>query len=1093
MYDGVTYTMSQDQSRESVFQNDILTQMQSHGWQLGESKKYHKALALYPDDVIAFIQETQPEQWNKLAQHFPETERHPTATTDALLKTVEQALKHEGTLSVLRKPIKNRGAKFNLCCFKPDHDLNPTAMARYQQNILRVVPELVYSPHGYEGRLDITLFVNGIPIATCELKSAFKQSIDNAKVQYMKDRQPKDPTTKKPEPLLTFKRGALVHFAVNQYNVAMTTRLAGNKTFFLPFDQGTAEGGKGNDTPSDNRYATSYLWNELFQKDNLLLIISRYIHLEVKDIEQLDGSITSKETMIFPRYHQWAVVSKLLHTVDSEGTGHKYLIQHSAGSGKSNSIAWLAHQLASKHYHTDHPTLHKTAGDKVFDSVIVITDRTVLDNQLQETIYQFDHNEGMIARVNREEALSSGGGRSKSSQLAAELKASTSIIIVTLQTFPHVLEAIRKDATLSGRSFAVIADEAHSSQTGTTARKLREVLMAEKLEGNEESASGDVELSSEDILRLSLEARKGSNNISYFAFTATPKAKTLELFGRRPDTDAPASDTNKPLPFHVYSMRQAIEEGFILDVLQHYTSYRVAYQLAHNNPASDHEVDSKKAASKMAKWIRLHPYNIAQKVETIVEHFNDKVKHLLGGEAKAMVVTSSRLEAVRYKLAFDKYVKDKGYHKVNAMVAFSGEVNDPDVPNQPFTENTMNPHLRGRDMRNAFDTADYQVMLVANKFQTGFDQPKLVAMYVDKPLKGVECVQTLSRLNRTCKGKDKTFVLDFVNNPEEILAAFKIYFQTAELAGVSDPNIVYELMNKLNHVRIYLWCEVEAFVEAYNNKQANQAKLANLCKPAVNRFHVRYKEATQVLQSSQAELSKAKIEKNDKNIKFSENSVKHAKEARDVLEVFKKDLIAFYRYYEFTSQIVNFEDYELEKLSLFAKHLHPLLRLDIIEDTVDVSDVIMTHYRLHEQREANLQLEIKIGEAPKLPPAKEGAGAAPKDPKTEFLNEIIERMNDLFIEDGLSENDMLNYAHTIAAKISENDVVMEQLRSNTKEQAMLGQFPDSITDAVIESMGVHNGIAMKLLTSDTPEAKGFAGLMFDMLMKGLGKSIEAQQ
>ncbi|MEY0842346.1 type I restriction endonuclease subunit R [Providencia rettgeri] len=970
-----------DVAQEKIFQNDILDQMLSHGWLLGESSNYNKELALYPDDVIAFVKATQPEQWDKLAQHFPNT------TADALLKSLEQELKKEGTLWVLRNKVNNRGAKFDLCSFKPDHELNPTATVRYQQNILRVVPELVYSPNGYDGRLDLTLFVNGIPVATCELKSEFKQSIDNAKVQYMKDRLPKDKKTHKSEPLLTFKRGALVHFAVSQYNVAMTTNLNGKNTYFLPFDRGTSEGGKGNDIPEDGSYATSYLWNEIFQKDNLLLILGRYIHLEVKDVENLDGSISQKETLIFPRYHQWSVVSKLLRTVDNEGTGHKYLIQHSAGSGKSNSIAWLSHQLASKHYDIDHPELDKQAGDKVFDSVIVITDRTVLDSQLQDTIYQFDHSEGMIARVNREEAQGS-----KSSQLAGELKASTSIIIVTIQTFPHVLEAIRQDSTLAGRSYAVIADEAHSSQTGTTARKLREVLMAEQLDGDEE-------LDSEDMLRLSLEARKGSNKLSYFAFTATPKAKTLELFGRRPNPYEPASDTNKPQPFHVYSMRQAIEEGFILDVLQNYTSYRVAYQLAHKNPDLDHEVDSKKAASKMAKWVRFHPYNIAQKVETIIEHFNDKIKHLLGGEAKAMVVTSSRLEAVRYKLAFEKYVQEKGYTNVNAMVAFSGEVNDPDFPDHPFTENNMNPNLRGRDMRKAFDTSDYQVMLVANKFQTGFDQPKLVAMYVDKPLKGVECIQTLSRLNRTYKGKEKTFVLDFVNDPEDILAEFKVYFQTAELADVSDPNIVYELMKKLDKVGIYQWREVEMFVETYNNKKANQAKLANLCKPAVDRFSVRYKDASQVLRAAQSELSKAKIEKNDKKIKYAENSVKHAKEARDILEVFKKDLISFYRYYEFTSQIVNFDDYELEKLSIFAKYLHPLLRLDVVEDEIDLSDVVMTHYRLHEQREADLQLGLMIGEEPKpyLPAAKEGSGAVPKDPKTELLNEIIQRMNDLFI------------------------------------------------------------------------------------------------
>jgi type I restriction enzyme R subunit len=1051
-------------AQEVVFQNDILDQMQSHGWLLGESKNYNRELALYTEDLINFVKETQSEQWQKLTQTYPKN------TEEALLKAVERDLKldSKGTLHVLRNLVKDRGAKFSLCAFKPDHDLNPDATERYNKNILRVVPELVYSPNGYDGRIDLTLFVNGIPVATCELKSEFKQALNNAKIQYIKDRQPKDPTTKKREPLLSFKRGALVHFAVSQYNVAMTTRLSGKSTFFLPFDQGTEEGASGNDVPADGSYSTSYLWNEIFKKDNLLTILGRYIHLQVEEKEKLDGSIEEKETLIFPRYHQWSAVSTLLDTVEEEGTGEKYLIQHSAGSGKSNSIAWLSHQLASLHYYRDHMSLSKKVGDKVFDSVIVITDRTVLDSQLQDTIYQFDHNEGMIARINREEAQGS-----KSSQLAGELKSGTSIIIVTIQTFPHVLEAIRKDSNLAGRSFAVIADEAHSSQTGTTARKLREVLMAEQLDDEQE-------LDSEDILRLSLEARKGSNNISYFAFTATPKGKTLELFGRCPDKESPATDDNKPEPFHTYSMQQAIEEGFILDVLKNYTSYRVAYQLAHQNPTEDKEVDSKKAASKVAKWVRLHPHNIAQKVETIIEHFNANVKHLLAGEAKAMVVTSSRLEAVRYKLAFDKYVANQGYNNINAMVAFSGEVNDPDIPDHDFTEKNMNPNLKGRDMRKAFDTNDYQVMLVANKFQTGFDQPKLVAMYVDKPLKGVECIQTLSRLNRTYRGKDTTYVLDFVNDPEEVLEEFKAYFKTAELAGVSDPNLVYEMMDKLNSVGIYNWSEVEAFVDAYNDKRAKQSKLANICKPAVERFNVRYKDATQVLNLAQSELNKAKAEANDKKIKFAENSVKNAKEARDVLEIFKKDLNSFCRFYEFSSQIVDFDDLDLEKLSIFAKHLYPLLRFDIVENEVDLTDVVMTHYRLHEQREASLVL----GESKALYAAKEAAGATPKDPKTELLNDIISRMNDLFIEDGLSENDMINYANTIAGKVSENDVVMEQLRNNTKEQAMLGKFPESINKAVIESMGIHEDMAMKVLSNDKV-AKGFAELMFDMLMKGV--------
>lgn len=446
-------------------------------------------------------------------------------------------------------------------------------------------------------------------------------------------------------------------------------------------------------------------------------------------------------------------------------------------------------------------------------------------------------------------------------------------------------------------------------------------------------------------------------------------------------------------------------------------------------------------------------------------------------------------QAVRYKLAFEKYVANKGYDNVNAMVAFSGEVNDPDFPDSAFTEKNMNPNLRGRDMRKAFDTTDYQVMLVANKFQTGFDQPKLVAMYVDKPLKGVECIQTLSRLNRTYQGKDKTFVLDFVNDPEEVLAEFKVYFQTAELAGVSDPNIVYDIMEKLNAVGIYQWIEVENFVEAYNNKRTKQEKLANICKPAVERFSVRYKEATHVMDIARAELEKAKAENNDKKIKFAENSVKNAKEARDIIEVFKKDLISFCRYYEFSSQIVDFDDFDLEKLSIFAKHLHPLLRFDVLQDDIDLSDVAMTHYRLHEQREANLELGYKVGEEPKsyLAPTKESSGATPKDAQTELLNEIISRMNDLFVEDGLTEGDMVNYANTIAGKVSENDTVMDQLRNNTKEQAMLGAFPESINDAVIQSMGAHESMAMKVLSNEFV-AKGFAELMFDVLMKGLSKN-----
>ncbi|MCK4507933.1 MAG: type I restriction endonuclease subunit R, partial [Desulfuromonadales bacterium] len=477
-------------------------------------------------------------------------------------------------------------------------------------------------------RIDLVLFVNGLPIATLELKSEFKQAVDNAIKQYKRTRLPKDPVTKKAEPLLTFKRGALVHFAVSQYEVYMATRLAGGDTFFLPFNKGTKEGGAGNDIPENvNEYASGYLWNEVLLPDNLLNILARYVHLQIEEVEDWQGKKSKKETLIFPRYHQWDVVSRLLSASRSEGAGHKYLIQHSAGSGKSNSIAWTAHQLSS---------LYDAQGTKQFHSVIVVTDRTVLDDQLQDTIHQFEHVDGVVGRISRDI-----GDGSKSEKLAKALEDSQPIIIVTIQTFPFVLQAIENSVSLKERRYAIIADEAHSSQSGSTARQLKEVLLAE-------NTTDDVEFTSEDILDATIAARRDSGNLSYFAFTATPKPKTLELFGRLPNPELPPSKKNKPEAYHVYSMRQAIEEGFILDVLKNYTNYKVAYQLAQKIQTLDEEVDSKKATVKLNQWVRLHDYNIAQKVQVIVEHFKDNVMGLLGGQAKAMVVTSSRKEVVRY-------------------------------------------------------------------------------------------------------------------------------------------------------------------------------------------------------------------------------------------------------------------------------------------------------------------------------------------------------------------------------------------------------------------------------------------------------------
>ncbi len=1076
-----------NKSNESVFQNDMINQLVANGWLLGQPENYNRELALYEEDVLGFVKDTQDSQWQKFCTLYPNNpeqkflERVASQLNKADPNAANKEMRTFGTLGVLRHELRDRGTRFSLCQFKPEHDLNPDTLARYQQNRLRVVPELVYSPWATEEhlaqtgskakawRIDLVLFVNGLAIATLELKSEFKQAVQNAIKQYKTTRFAIDPATKKPEPLLSFKRGALVHFAVSQYEVYMATRLEGDNTYFLPFNKGTKDGGAGNDIPEDiNQYATDYLWNEVLLPDNLLNILARFVHLQIEEKEDWEGRKYKKETLIFPRYHQWDVVTKLVEAARSEGPGHKYLIQHSAGSGKSNSIAWVAHQLSS---------LHDETGNKQFDSIIIVTDRNVLDAQLQETISQFTSVEGVVGRINNQE-----GDGSKSEKLAAALEGSQPIIIVTIQTFPYVLKAIENSVSLKERNYVVIADEAHSSQTGSTARQLKEVLMVE---------SQEEELSSEDILDAAVASRRASANLSYLAFTATPKTKTLELFGCLPRPDEAPSKTNKPEAYHVYSMRQAIEEGFILDVLKNYTNYKVAYNLALAIQGSDQEVESKKAKVKLNQWVRLHDYNISQKVQVIIEYFKDNVIGLLGGQAKAMVVTSSRKEAVRYKLCFDKYITEKGYKKIHAMVAFSGEVEfnekDPNVAGligEKFTESNMNLNLKGRDMRKAFDSDDYQVMLVANKFQTGFDQPKLCAMYVDKKLGGVECVQTLSRLNRTYPGKAETgtFILDFFNDSDDILVAFQPYYQTAELADVSDPDLIFDLFDKLRAAGIFQWQEVEQFCVAFLQKSKSNAAIANICKPAVERWQKRYKSAVEAYKQAKDMFERTKKTADAVLIANAENSFKECKQEKDALEIFKKDLGTFVRFYEFMSQIVDYSDKDLEKLSLYARNLRPMLRETLLdEDDIDLDNVVLSHYRLSKIRQQDLNLKEDSGDY--LEPGDGLGSAKPKDKKEEFLSQIIGRLNELFITDELTDKDLVNYAYTVRDKLSENALVMSQIANNTPEQAMLGDFPKAIDDAVMDSNEAHQNQMMQLL-SDPTKAAGFARVVFDLLVQG---------
>ncbi|RBC00669.1 type I restriction endonuclease subunit R [Pseudomonas sp. MWU12-2115] len=1049
-------------SKEAQFQQDIINALAAQGWLVGTASGYDRRTALYTEDVLGYFKEAWPERWDKFAK------ANPNNPDDVLVQKLVRELEQSGTLDVLRHGFKLPAVKVELCSFQPDHGMNPDTLKRYQCNRLRVVPEVSYSPHArdaanggqsYNPRLDLVLFVNGIPTATLELKSEFKQSVENAKRQFRQDRPVRDPLTRKPEPLLTFKRGALVHFAVGQNEVAMTTKLAGKDTFFLPFNLGSEEGGAGNPIPEDDsQYSTSYLWQRLLQPDTWLKVLGRFLHLDKKTNESFDGTLVTRETMIFPRYHQWEVVNKLIDTTRTEGPGKRYLIQHSAGSGKSNSIAWTAHQLAS---------LYDDAGQRLFNSVIVITDRTVLDKQLQDTIYQFEHAQGVVKQINLETS-----SQSKSEQLAEALAEQTRIIIVTIQTFPALFDALDKYPKLASGRYAVIADEAHSSQTGSSASKLKQILGSDALDAEEVSA--------EELLDAAVQARQPNERISYYAFTATPKAKTLELFGRPADPTLPASSSNKSEAFHLYSMRQAIEEGFILDVLRNYTTYSTAWKIAHPD-GEDDEVDSKKARIKLARWVRLHPYNISQKVEVIVEHFRANIRGLLGGQAKAMVVTSSRQEAVRYQLAMKAYVQQMGYSDVHPLVAFSGSVLPDEVIPEEVTENSnlLNVGLNGRDLADAFDSQDFNVMIAANKYQTGFDQPKLCAMYVDKKLQGVDCVQTLSRLNRTFGDSKETFILDFFNEPQDILDAFLPYYTKAELTDVTDPQIIYDLQKKLDAEGIYHWQEVEAFALAFFDPKAQASKLSYYCAPAKERFAKRYAFS---LESRQQALDYKRIAEttgDSVGLKKAEHALKEAGEQVDQLDLFRKNLQGFVRLYEFLSQIVPYEDRELEQLCVYAKHLHPLLRVDrLLQDDVDVGELQLSHYRLSKRAEHQLRLHEETGEYALKPGSDVGSGK-PHDPEKKRLSEIIDALNDIFGAE-VSDDDQLQFLTGIAQRISRQEDVMAQVNNHSVDQVMHGLFPKRVLDTVLDAMTDHEKLSLEVLDNET-KSRAFALVILKML------------
>lgn len=872
--------------KELAFEKAIEESLVTTGGYLSvDRSQYDPVRGLFPEEVIAFIQETQPREWQYLESIQKSRAR------ETLLEDLCRALnsQHEGSLSVLRRGFKCFGKLFRVACFAPASGLNPEILRLYNTNRLAITRQLKYSPH-HNNTLDVTLALNGIPIATLELKNQMTgQTVQDAIAQYKRDRDPNDL-------IFQFRKRSLVHFAVDTDRAYMTTRLSGKSTHFLPFNRGN-NGGEGNpENPAGNR--TSYLWEEVLERHSILDIIGRFVHLQTEEVRTEERAIR-KETMIFPRYHQMDCVRRIVHDARDKGAGTNYLVQHSAGSGKSNSIAWLAYRLSS---------LHDEEDRKVFDSVVVVTDRVVLDKQLQDTIYQFDHKEGVVRKIDKD-----------STQLAEALTSGVPIIITTLQKFPFVTEKID---TLPARRYAVIVDEAHSSQGGETATELKGVLGGAALKEEarrraEEESLPDYE---EEILKAM--AKRGRQpNISFFAFTATPKYKTLEVFG------VPGPD-GKPHPFHLYTMRQAIEERFILDVLKNYISYRSYYKLV-KSIEDDPEVNKRRAAKALARYMTLHSHNIAQKTAVMIEHFRQHSIHKIGGKAKAMVVTCSRLHAVRYKQAFDKYLKENGYNDIKALVAFSGTVTDPDLPGVEYTEPRMNNGISEKQLPEKFATGEYRVLLVAEKYQTGFDQPLLHTMYVDKRLDGIQAVQTLSRLNRIHPGKEETFVMDFVNDPEDIQKAFQPYYEQTLVGEQVEAGQLYELQARIDQYQVIFRSDIEDFCKVFFKPKATQSAAdhaaMNAClDPVVERFRLRSDE-----------------------------------EKEDI----KNTLTAFRSLYAFMSQIIPFQDTDLEKLYTFIRFLIPKLPLIGKEPTLNLNEeVALKYYRLQKISEESIKLDPGSGE-----------------------------------------------------------------------------------------------------------------------------------
>lgn len=951
--------------RESGFENFIEKHLtEKNAYRRREPSHYDKEQCMDTDLLFEFLRTTQEKEWQKLAEHHGED-----LVNEKFLSRLDDEITARGVLDVLRRGVKDNGCNFALAYFQPATGINEETKQLFAANIFSVIRQLKYSTQN-ESSIDMVLFLNGLPIFTVELKNQLTgQSIAHGKKQYRTDRDPR-------EKLLSFRR-CLAHFAVDTEEVAMTTRLEGLRTHFLPFNKG--DGLAAGNPINPKGYKTAYMWEEIWAKPLTLEIIGRFMHLKREEKEDRKGKKVKKEVQIFPRYHQLTTVRRLIADAEGHGPGRNYLIQHSAGSGKSNTIAWTAHRLAELHNEND---------QKVFDSVIVITDRRVLDKQLQETVAEFEQVRGVVKKIDEH-----------SSQLKEALEHGEKVIITTLQKFPVIGESVGR---LSGKHFAVLIDEAHSSQSGESAKSVKKVLST-TLEDAEKEDDVLKEPDMEDAIAEEIRARGRQKNVSFFAFTATPKQKTLELFGEK-------QHDGSFVPFSTYSMKQAIEEGFIIDVLRNYTTYKTYFHLI-KKALEDPKYHKGKAERLMINFVDIHPHTIGMKVQIIVDHFMSQIAQQIGGRAKAMIVTRSRLHAVRYRIAMDAFLREK-HLPIKALVAFSGTVKDGGME---YTEANMNgcPDTQTAEI---FMQDECKFLIVAEKFQTGFDQPLLASMYVDKKLSDLNAVQALSRLNRIHPEKEEVFILDFVNDTEAIKKAFQPYYETTILSEGTDPNILHNLYSDIFALKLFSEEEVHALAEMYFSN-VDPGRINS----AAEKIAVRCRELDDQEQ-----------------------------------EQFRSLILDYIKKYAFVSQIITYADTSLEKLYVALKMLVkklPKIEQELPKEVLDEID--LESIKIPRTSQGSIALEA---DGKKLEPIGEGKrGLTEED--TDFLSRILKEINDRFGTDFTDEDRVI--LNDLSIRLLKNQKLQGTIRNNTRDAALI-KYGKMFEDERVSMLNNHYDLYEKL-------------------------------